>query len=166
MKIYKMFVKAGTGQETEQGISAKDLYVDLHGGEQRRSAWESYIAAAEHHNSPGEFTALIGWEWSSMPKGGNLHRVIFMAQGGETARKFLPYSQMESENPEDLWAWLDKTSAETGADFVAIPHNSNLSIGQVFPLLRYNGQAVDLEYARKRMQWEPVVEATTPNITY
>jgi hypothetical protein len=160
IKIYKMFVKAGTGETTEQGITAKDLYVDLHAGERRRGAWESYIETAEDHNLPGEFTALIGWEWTSMPKGGNLHRVIFMPQGGETARKFLPYSQMESENPEDLWAWLDKTSRETGADFVAIPHNSNISLGQMFPLVRYNGQPVDLEYARKRMQWERLVEVT------
>jgi hypothetical protein len=160
LKVYKMFVKAGTGEKTEQGITAKDLYVDLHAGDKRRGAWESYIATAESHNSPGVFTALIGWEWTSMPKGGNLHRVIFMPQGGETARKFLPYSQMESENPEDLWAWLDKTSADTGADFVAIPHNSNLSMGQMFPLVRYNGQPVDREYARKRMQWERLVEVT------
>jgi hypothetical protein len=43
-----------------------------------------------------------------------MHRVIFMPQGGETARKFHPYSQFESDNPEDLWAWLEKTSADTG----------------------------------------------------
>jgi hypothetical protein len=89
-----------------------------------------------------------------------MHRVIFMPQGGETARKFHPYSQFESDNPEDLWAWLEKTSADTGANFVAIPHNSNLSLGQMFPLVRYNGQPVDSEYARKRMQWERLVEVT------
>ena len=80
LKVYKMFVRAGTGEQTEQGITAKDLYVDLHAGDRRRGAWDSYIETAERHNSPGEFTALIGWEWTSMPKGGNLHRVIFMPQ--------------------------------------------------------------------------------------
>ena len=48
----------------------------------------------------------------------------------------------------------------TGTDFVAIPHNSNISMGQMFPLVRYNGQPVDAEYARKRMQWERLVEVT------
>ncbi len=160
MKIYKMFVRAGTGEKTEQGITVKDLYNDLHGGDKRTGFWQRYIDTAESHNTPGEFTTLIGWEWTAMPKGGNQHRVVFMAEGGETARKFLPYSQFESENEEDLWDWLDKTSQETGASFVAIPHNPNISLGQMFPLVRYNGQPVDADYARKRMMWEPVVEVT------
>ena len=138
----------------------KDLYTDLHGGDKRAGFWQSHIDAAERHNTPGEFTTLIGWEWSAMPKGGNQHRVVFMAEGAETARKFLPYSQLESENEEDLWDWLDKTAQETGASFVAIPHNPNISLGQMFPLVRYNGQPVDTDYARKRMMWEPVVEVT------
>ena len=160
LKVYKMFVRAGTGETTEQGVTAKDLYKDLHAGDKRKAAWDKYIDAAEQHNKPGEFTALIGWEWSAMPRGGNQHRVIFTPDDGATARKFQPYSQLESENEEDLWAWLDTTSKETGARFVAIPHNPNISMGQMFPLVRYNGQPVDAEYGVRRMMWEPLVEIT------
>jgi hypothetical protein len=158
--VYKMFVRAGSGEKTEQGITAEDLYNDLHGGDKRLGFWQDYIETADRHNSPGEFTTLIGWEWSAMPRGGNQHRVVFMPEDAQTAGKFLPYSQLESDNEEDLWAWLDKTSRETGASFVAIPHNPNISMGQMFPLVRYNGQPVDADYARRRSMWEPVVEAT------
>ena len=34
--------------------------------------------------------------------------------------------------PEDLWSWLEETSAATGANFIAIPHNSNISKGYMF----------------------------------
>ena len=158
--IYDAFNYAASGVENELGVLGQDLYNDLHGGEKRRTAWDDYIDAAERHNEPGKFTALIGFEWSSNTNGGNLHRVVFQAEGGDVARQYIPYSYLDSDDPEDLWKWLDATSKATGATFVATPHNSNISIGQMFPLVRANGQPVDADYARTRMKWEPVVEVT------
>lgn len=158
--VYDLLVMAASNMENEYKLTAEDIYVDLHDGNKRVSAWETYVDTAEKHNQPGEFTTLIGWEWSSQPKGGNLHRVIFMPQGSETAKKFLPYSSLESQDPEKLWDWLDQTSNTAGADFVSIPHNPNISIDQMFSLTRMNGKPIDNEYANKRMQWEPVVEVT------
>jgi hypothetical protein len=104
---------------------------------------------------------VIGWEWTAMPRGGgNMHRVIFTRQDAKAARRFLPYNQFESENEEDRWAWLTETSDKLDMDFVAIPHNPNISLGQMFPLVRYNDEPVDADYARRRMQWEQVVEVT------
>ena len=40
------------------------------------AAWSDIVDAAERHNEPGKFTSLIGWEWSSIPIGANLHRVV------------------------------------------------------------------------------------------
>lgn len=97
-----------------------------------RPAWEYLVDAAERHDDPGTFTALIGWEWSSLPDAANLHRVVFMANGGDVAKTFLPYGSDDSTVPEDLWAWLEKTEAETGAEFVAIPHNMNISKSLMF----------------------------------
>ena len=132
----------------------------LHAPSILRTSWARQIDAAERHNRPGVFTALIGWEWSSTPFGVNQHRVVFTPAGGETARQFLPFSNYDSMRPEDLWRFLRETRARTGADFVAIPHNSNLSQGQMWTQLDSSGRAFDSAYARERMEWERVVEVT------
>lgn len=158
--VYDHLQYAVYGQDNDLGVTGAELANDLHAGEKRRKAWEAQTAAAERHNTPGEFTALIGWEWSSNYRGANLHRVVFMAEDASVANRFLPYSYLESGDPEDLWAWLGATAKETGATFVAIPHNPNISLGLMFPTERNNGEPVDADYARTRMQWEPVVEVT------
>jgi hypothetical protein len=126
----------------------------------RSNMWTKIIDAAEKHNEPGKFTTFIGWEWSSIPNGANLHRIVMMDQGREAAMKLLPFSLFDSEDPEDLWAWLGKTSVEAGTDFVAIPHNQNISKGLMFPLADSKGKPIDVDYAQARMRWEPVVETT------
>ena len=52
------------------------------------------------------------------------------------------------------------TSTRIGADFVAIPHNPNISIGRMFPLVTQSGDPVDAPYGNQRMKWERVVEVT------
>ena len=126
----------------------------------RRSVWSDTIAITERHNAPGRFTSFIGWEWTSTPQGKNLHRVVFIPQGGDVASKFIPYSSFDSTKPEDLWAWLEETSARTGASFVAIPHNSNISGGLMFNDVDSEGRPITADYARTRMKWEPVIEVT------
>src|SRR5690606_8853367 len=157
LALYEAMQSAGSGVASGSPITPQQAYRDLHGGEKRRTTWNALIDAAERHNQPGVFTTLIGWEWSSQPSGGNIHRVVFTPQGGEVARQFLPFSALESQDPEDLWRWLDATSKRTGAQFVAIPHNSNLSDGRMFPLARADGRPLDAAYASVRAAWEPVV---------
>ena len=41
-----------------------------------RNAWTKIMELADHYNDPGEFTAFIGYEWTSQPSGNNLHRVV------------------------------------------------------------------------------------------
>ncbi len=160
LEVYDAVNYAASGRPNDLGLTIGEMTADLHAGDKRRTAWERNIDTAEAHNDPGTFTTIIGWEWTSNAGGANLHRVVFLAEGGDVAKRFLPYSFLESGDPEDLWAWLDKTSAKVGATFVAIPHNPNISLGRMFPLVRNNGQALDAEYVRKRARWEPVVEAT------
>ncbi|WP_126174120.1 DUF3604 domain-containing protein [Altericroceibacterium xinjiangense] len=124
------------------------------------ASWEGQVAAAERHNRPGRFTALIGWEWTSAPSARNLHRVVFTNSDGKTARKFIPFASYMSEKPEDLWAYFERTKAMTGADFVALPHNSNMSGGRMFELTDMDGNPFDADYARARQKWEPAVEIT------
>jgi hypothetical protein len=122
--------------------------------------WRSQVELADAYYQPGEFTTFIGWEWSSIPGGANLHRVVFTDGDADTGNAFHPFSLLESQYPEDLWAWLEDTSSTTGAEFLAIPHNSNLSKGFMFDTERLRGGPIDAEYIAMRRKWEPVTEIT------
>lgn len=139
-------------------VSVANPFGDANGIEQ--STWNDIADAADRHYQPGKFTALIGWEWSSMPGGANLHRVVMSSTTGENAKNFLPYGSDDSNYPEDLWNWLKETSARTGAEFVAIPHNSNVSKGYMFAETTLRGEKMTPAYARLRAELEPIVEIT------
>jgi hypothetical protein len=94
--------------------------------------WEDVIAAAEKYNDPGNFTAFIGYEWTSFVKGNNLHRVIIYRDNGDKAIQTLPYTATDSSDPEDLWKALEVYEKKTGGQVLASPHNGNLSNGEMF----------------------------------
>ena len=129
-----------------------------------RSAWEETIEAAEKYNDPGQFTAFIGYEWTSNTLGNNLHRVVIFRDGGEKASRVEPYTTLKpqgSDNPRDLWTWLQNYEDKTGGQILAIAHNGNLSNGIMFPLVEsFTNKPLDLEYAQTRARWEPLYEAT------
>lgn len=120
-----------------------------------KTAWSDIVAAANRHNDPGNFTALIGYEYtSSGPEYQNLHRnVIFR----DDQVPELPFSRLDSVNPEDLWNWMDNNRAQ-GMESLAIPHNSNGSSGMMFQLTDFSGRPLDSAYASQRMRNEPLVE--------
>ncbi len=123
--------------------------------------WEEIIDAAEVANAPGLFTAFIGYEWSSMPGGDNLHRVVIYRGGKEKANTRIPLSAELDPDPERLWDWMEDYEAETGGKILAIPHNGNLSNGLMFDDVTYTDkQPLDAEYATRRARWEPLYEVT------
>lgn len=124
------------------------------------TAWHEIVDAAERHNQPGTFTSLIGWEWSSIPTGANLHRIVWTPDGADKAKQFLPYGSDQSQYPEDLWGWLQATQDETGTRFLAMPHNSNLSKGYMYSERNLKGDPITAASAEQRMKWEPVSEIT------
>ncbi len=122
--------------------------------------WKLITDAADEHNQPGVFTALIGWEYSLIPGGANLHRIVMTDIDAERAQSFAPFGFDDSSFPSDLWAWLEDTSEATGGNFIAIPHNSNISKGSMFDVRDIRGEAMNQSYAETRRYWEPVVEIT------
>ena len=129
-----------------------------------RSAWELALKAAEKHNDPGRFTAFIGYEWTSNTGGNNLHRVVVYRDGADKAGRVEPYTTLKplgSDNPRDLWKWMQAYEDKTGGQLLAIAHNGNLSNGILFPMIEsFTNRPVDLEYAETRARWEPLYEAT------
>ena len=122
--------------------------------------WLESMAAADRHNDPGQFTALVGWEWSQTASGTNLHRVIVSDMSGETASGIDPIGSDDAPYPEQLWDKLDTMSQALGADFISIPHNSNLSKGYMFSKKTLQGEIIDAAYAAQRMHWERLAEVT------
>ena len=64
--------------------------------------------------SPGRFTALIGYEWTSNNSGNNLHRVVIFRDGKDKADQIVPFSALDSEDPAMLWKFLDAYQDKTG----------------------------------------------------
>lgn len=136
------------------------LLADLNQPDVIRTSWEFNLAAAEKHYRPGKFTTLVGWEFSPTPDGANLHRIVLTDADGAKAKAFLPFSANDDDNPEALWAWLSETSAAIDADFVSIPHNSNISKGRMFATANYDGKPMTGDLAALRSIWETVAEVT------
>ncbi|MBL4870331.1 MAG: DUF3604 domain-containing protein [Robiginitomaculum sp.] len=125
-----------------------------------RSIWRRNTEIAEEFNDPGTFTALLGYEYTSTPSGNNLHRIVVFRDNKDKVDKILPFSSIQSTDPEDLWVWMGKYERKTGGQVLAMPHNSNLSNGLMFAKTDFNGNAIDAKYTQKRARWEPVVEIT------
>jgi hypothetical protein len=128
-----------------------------------RDAWQETIDAAEAYNEPGRFTAFIGYEWTSLVKGANMHRNVIFRDGGDRATQVVPFTLMPpgSANPVDLWKWMEAYEEKTGGSVLAIPHNGNLSNGIMFPVERaYTGKTLDKSYVEQRAKWERLYEAT------
>jgi hypothetical protein len=128
--------------------------------EDTTTAWESEIDFAEQFNDPGVFTAFIGYEWTSVPQGNNLHRNVIYRDGGDLAQKFLPKTSDVEFDPETLWDWMQNYEDQTGGSLLAIPHNGNLSNGLMFADETMSGTPLTADYAERRQRWEPLYEVT------
>ncbi len=129
-----------------------------------KSAWQETIDTAEEYNDPGDFTAFIGFEWTSLIQGNNMHRVVIYRDDASKASQLVAYTTLPplgSPNPRDLWKWMTAYEKKTGGDVLAIAHNGNLSNGIMFPLeAQWDGTALDETYVTQRRRWEPLYEST------
>jgi len=161
------FVKEGTTEGQGKAYDAwlsrmnapDDPLSDL--PELKATMWAKLTAAAEEFNEPGRFSTLIGFEWTSMPGGKNLHRNIIFRDGKEKADQIVPISQYETQDPEELWTWMQAYEDKTGGRLLAIPHNGNLSNGLMFDdVTLTDKRPLSRDYALRRSRWEPLYEVT------
>ncbi len=123
--------------------------------------WTTHSSIVERYNDPGKFTAFVGFEYTLMPRGDNLHRVVIFRDGKERTDKVLPFDPGQGDSPVSrLWDYMDAYEKSTGGKVLAIPHNSNVSNGLMFEMVGPGGGPMTAAYARRRAAHEPLVEAT------
>ncbi|MXO91696.1 DUF3604 domain-containing protein [Pontixanthobacter aquaemixtae] len=127
--------------------------------EATKDIWTTHLATLDKYYEPGKFTPIAGYEWTAMPGGNNLHRVVMYRDGFERTSATLPYPGIDGEI-DGLFDYMDAYEAATGGRVLAIPHNSNLSNGLMFELTQADGGPMTAETSRRRAHREPVVEAT------
>lgn len=128
--------------------------------ETRRLIWDDVGLTADEHNKPGQFTAFIGYEWTSIIDGNNLHRVVLYKDDAEKTSLLPPFSAQESRDPQELWKALARYEEVSGGEVMAIAHNGNISNGMMFPSKTVDGKKLNRAYAKLRARWEPLYEVT------
>ncbi len=148
-------VKAGKSlQSIVIAITTNTLIPEMFNTDIIERAWKETVKIADRHYQPGEFTSLVGYEWSSATNGNSLHRnVIF--RGNQVPIR--PFGSYDSDKPEDLWTHLEEARAKD-IQVLAIPHNANMSNGLMYPFKDSWGKPLDKNYAKRRMVNEPINE--------
>jgi hypothetical protein len=161
-KLVHDMVKSGDGMGAYKAWGAKMAERDdpIDDDDLTRTIWNRIVDSAEQFNQPGVFTALHGFEWTSSYEANNLHRVVIFRDNADKVRDLVPYSNYDSVDPEDLWAWLQNYQDKTGGRVLAIAHNGNLSNGLMFDDETMGGKRLSKDYAERRSFWEPLYEVT------
>ena len=106
--------------------------------------WNTQLRLLDRYNEPGKFTAFAGYEWTAMPDGNNLHRVVIFRDGSDRTRQFMPVPGITT-TVEILWDGMAAYEEKTGGKVLAIPHNSNLSNGLMFEMTMADGSPMTAE---------------------
>ena len=136
--------------------------------QQAARSWDDIVSAAYaayDRSSECRFSTFIGYEWTASREADNLHRNVLFRNDNLGSLPQPPPSSLQLRNPADLIEALDRECyQQPGCDVISIPHNSNLSSGQMFPL--GDGSAKpgterlvwDPEAASRRARIEPLLE--------
>lgn len=126
-----------------------------------KTTWQGIQAAAEawyDRSSDCSFTTFHAWEYSRSPQSTKIHRNVILRN--EIVPE-LPISSLETPLEMDFRRQLLEQCNDSGSgcDAIAIPHNPNLSNGQLFRA-EYAGLPIaeQQHQAAVRARLEPVVE--------
>ena len=128
--------------------------------ERTADLWTKHGKTVDQYNEPGKFTAFMGFEYTPMPDGDNLHRVVMFRDSPKKMGDTLPFGALGDQDPEKLWAYMEAYEQKTGGKVLAIPHNSNVSNGRMFAMNKFDGSPIDAAYVKTRALREPIVEVT------
>jgi len=159
-KRWHDMVKAGDGYDAFLEWLRGDDRDQINEPKMVQTVWARVVENADKYYVPGVFTTFTGFEWTSMPGGNNLHRVVIFRDGADKTSQVLPFSQYDSHDAEDLWDYMDRYQENTGGRALAAAHNGNLSNGLMFDTKTYTGKPLSRAYAEKRMSFEPIYEVT------
>jgi len=123
-----------------------------------RSTWKTVQDAANRANVPGQFTALVGYEFSPViltaDSTSKIHRNVIFKNDQVPDRVFSSYDG----TAEALHSWLDTACVEP-CQVLTIPHNSNASSSQIFwEGKNSDGSPWTREILHRRARLEPLVE--------
>jgi hypothetical protein len=148
-----------------QGKVDPEMFASYSPGARRYAIiWDDVIKNAEEFNDPGKFTAFHAFEWTSLVKGGNMHRNVIFRDDADRVRQVVPFTTFPpigSADPLDLFKYLENYEAKTNGAVMALAHNGNLSNGIMFPVDRqYTGKRINKFYVEQRAKWERIYEIT------
>jgi hypothetical protein len=127
-----------------------------------QSGWHKILNAAERaydRSAKCKFTTFIGYEYSGVKTGSNYHRNIIFRNANVPLS---PVSYLDAPKDHVLWRTLDASCAGgiSGCDYLAIPHNSNLSNGKLLTPDYASAENISAEkaLAALRQKSEPLME--------
>jgi hypothetical protein len=113
--------------------------------------WRRSQEFANAANSPCEFTAFIGNEWSATPNDRHWHRNLIFSSAAVT-REALDYTRYP--DVRQLWNALEsQCKPEAGCDVITIPHNTNMSESGNFAI-----ETDSDTQRRQRVRYERLIE--------
>ncbi len=125
-----------------------------------REPWADIQAAARAANDEGagcSFTSFVAYEWTGASENlANLHRNVIFRNATVPA---VPHSFVDGDGTvESLFRALEQDclQAEGDCDALVIPHNSNLSDGDMFP--SPGRTLMTAELAQRRQRFETLME--------
>lgn len=126
-----------------------------------KRVWQHSAEMVDSYNKPGVFSAFMGFEWPAQFNGLPLNRVVLFRDGADTIKRITPFTTGKegSNDPLDLWQWMQSYEDKTAGDVLSISHSAPLASKTLFPYRnRFDGSRITSNYTELRAKWEPLYE--------